>query len=165
MDKPVEIAHGDRRYEIGLAYEGVREKMLFNLKRKIDLAYGMSDNSFRGFMAWIGLFGASKALSPVEHKTALAILEAVYLWLPVFGMLLCVVYMIIGRVVYRQERSGIEDGLKYEDFYTNEYGMANRRYREIVDAKYHQMDTVEAAGLGWMCLWLTIALISRYHTL
>lgn len=159
----VELPASDRRYEIGKSYEGVLARMQFNIQRRVNLAFGLGDPTLKGVGIWGTLFVASKTLTAYPKGAAIA--EALFLWFPVFGMLLCIVYMLIGKSVYQDEVNYNGQGLDYEDKYTGSYGVANTRFLEIVTAKYLRPATTEIAGLCYFLLWLSIALISRYYTL
>ena len=161
---PQEVQTDDRRYELGKAYDGIKDQMRFNQQRRINLATGIGDQSIKAFALWVTIFGVFKSL-PVDYKAAINVMETVFLWLPAFAMFLCIVYMFIGRSVYQDEINYIIQGLKYEERYTGKYGFANARFREITDASYFRPATTEVAGIMWFSLWFILELISRYNTL
>ena len=160
---PHEMPEEDRQHAFGVAYRGVLDRMQFNLQRRINLATGIGDQSLKALVMWAAVFGTAKTI-PVDYKSAHAVLEAVYLWLPVFGMLLCTVYMGIGKTVYQDEINYLVEALRYEKKIDG-YGVANIRALEIVDASYWRPATTEVAGIMWFALWLMIDLISRYNAL
>jgi hypothetical protein len=151
-----------RESAVDVAYEGILERMTFTLQRRINLASGIGDITIKGATLWLVAIGTARSL-PADYKAAISILDAVFVYLPLFGMLMCVIYMAIARSIYQDEVNYICKGLEYEVENTDGYGVAHVRYDEIVEASYWRPSTTEVSGFAWFCLWFAFALISRYY--
>lgn len=164
---PESVSHDsteDKRYALGLAYNGLLDRIEFNIQRRINLANGVGDQSIKGLGVWIAIFAGAKSIPPDMYPKAIPVLEAVSTVIPVFGLLLCLVYMGIARSVYQDEINYLIQALKYEEG-IGFYGSANTRYLEIVDASYWRPSTTDLAGAMWFTVWLAVALVTRYYTL
>lgn len=162
QERNVTAATHARESAVDVAYEGILERMTFTLQRRINLASGIGDITIKGATLWLVAIGTARSL-PADYKAAISILDAVFVYLPLFGMLMCVIYMAIARSIYQDEVNYICKGLEYEVENTDGYGVAHVRYDEIVEASYWRPSTTEVSGFAWFCLWFAFALISRYY--
>lgn len=143
-------------------YRQLLEQMRFNISRRISLANSISGETKKALTIWIGLFGAAKALS-ADYKSAHAILDALVVWVPIFGMIECIAFMAIARSVFQDENNYTLRAVQHEDDNEMQWGPANIRYNEVVDATFWRPATTEAAGIIGLSIWSVCHLVARYY--